>query len=147
MKLRLMSLGDLIRDPITATLMNASERDRMMIDAAVMWDNGGFYTINIGEHHGIDYVFSAPPVLLSASAERTKTLKLGTAVALAVNLDPYRLAEDYSTVDVISGGRVEIVTGRGNFFESTYALFGQPIEESADRFAENIELLCRIWSG
>jgi alkanesulfonate monooxygenase SsuD/methylene tetrahydromethanopterin reductase-like flavin-dependent oxidoreductase (luciferase family) len=119
----------------------------MMIDAAVIADRVGFYSINIGEHHGIDYAFSAPPVLLSAIAERTTKLKLSTAVALAANLDTYRLAEDYATVDAISGGRVEIVTGRGNFFESTYKLFGQPIGESAQRFGEAMELLCRLWGG
>jgi alkanesulfonate monooxygenase SsuD/methylene tetrahydromethanopterin reductase-like flavin-dependent oxidoreductase (luciferase family) len=147
MKLGLMSLGDLIRDPITNTLMSAGERHRMMIEAAVAGDRGGLYSINIGEHHGLDYAFSAPPVLLAAIAERTKHLKLSTAVALAANLDAYRLAEDYATVDVISNGRVEIVTGRGNFFESTYALFGQPVAESAARFAESMELLCKIWPG
>jgi alkanesulfonate monooxygenase SsuD/methylene tetrahydromethanopterin reductase-like flavin-dependent oxidoreductase (luciferase family) len=119
----------------------------MMIDAAVIADRSGFYGINFGEHHGIDYAFSAPPVILAAVAERTRRLRLSTAVALAANLDPLRLAEDYATVDVISGGRVEIVTGRGNFFESTYALFGQSPADSPARFAEAMELLCRLWQG
>jgi alkanesulfonate monooxygenase SsuD/methylene tetrahydromethanopterin reductase-like flavin-dependent oxidoreductase (luciferase family) len=147
MRLSLMSLGDMISDPITGKTMSPAERHRMMIDAAALADRTGFYGINIGEHHGIDYAFSAPPVLLAAIAERTSRLKLSTAVALAANLDPVRLAEDYATVDVISGGRVEIVTGRGNFFESTYRLFGQPIEESAARFSEAMELLCQLWQG
>jgi alkanesulfonate monooxygenase SsuD/methylene tetrahydromethanopterin reductase-like flavin-dependent oxidoreductase (luciferase family) len=147
MKLSLMSLGDIIDDPITGTKFSAPERYRMTIEAAEIADRHGFYGINIGEHHGISYTFSAPPVLLGAIASRTKRLKLSTAVALAANLDPLRLAEDYATVDVISGGRVEIVTGRGNFFVSTYALFGQAIEDSAERFAEGMELLCKLWPG
>lgn len=147
MKLSLMSLGDIMDDPVTGTKFSASERYKMTIEAAEIADRTGFHSINIGEHHGIDYTFSAPPVLLAAIAARTSKLKLSTAVALAANLDPLRLAEDYATVDVISDGRVEIVTGRGNFFESTYTLFGQDPEESPERFAEAMELLCDLWPG
>jgi alkanesulfonate monooxygenase SsuD/methylene tetrahydromethanopterin reductase-like flavin-dependent oxidoreductase (luciferase family) len=147
LKLNLMSLGDIIADPISGQMMSAQERYRMLIDAAVIADQAGFNGINIGEHHGIDYTFSTPPVLLAAIAERTTKLRLGTAVALAANLDTFRLAEDYAAVDVISNGRVDIVTGRGNFFESTYTLFGQSPEESPARFAEAMELLCTLWSG
>lgn len=147
MKLNLMSLGDIMADPFTGRQMSAKDRYRMLIDAAVIADRTGFHGINIGEHHGIAYTFSAPPVLLAAIAERTQNLRLSTAVALAANLDTLRMAEDYAAVDVISGGRVELVTGRGNFFESTYRLFGQSAEESAARFAEAMELLCKLWPG
>lgn len=147
LKLNLMSLGDIVTDPITGQQMSSQERYRTLIDAAVIADRTGFNGINIGEHHGIAYAFSTPPVLLAAIAERTERLRLGTAVALAANLDPLRLAEDYAAVDVISGGRVDIVTGRGNFFESTYTLFGQSPEESPERFAEAMELLCLLWPG
>ena len=147
MKVGLMSLGDITNDPVTGRLFSAPERYRMTIDAAVLGERFGLHGMYIGEHHGIEYTFSAPPVLLGAIAERTTKLRLGTAVALAANLDPLRLAEDYATVDVISGGRVDLVTGRGNFFEATYTLFGQTIEESADRFAESMELLCQLWPG
>jgi alkanesulfonate monooxygenase SsuD/methylene tetrahydromethanopterin reductase-like flavin-dependent oxidoreductase (luciferase family) len=147
MQLSLMSLGDMMDDVVTGTRFSALEKYRMWLEAAVIADQGGFYGINFGEHHGIDYTFSAPPVLLAAVAARTERLRLSTAVALAANLDTWRLAEDYATVDVISGGRVEIVTGRGNFFETTYALFGQDPASSAARFAEAMELLCVLWAG
>jgi len=147
MQLSLMSLGDMMDDPVTGARFSAAEKYRMWLEASVLADRGGFYGVNFGEHHGIDYTFSAPPVLLAAVASRTERLKLSTAVALAANLDPFRLAEDYATVDVISGGRVEVVTGRGNFFESTYALFGQDPASSAARFAEAMELLCLLWKG
>jgi alkanesulfonate monooxygenase SsuD/methylene tetrahydromethanopterin reductase-like flavin-dependent oxidoreductase (luciferase family) len=147
MKLGLMTLGDLIPDPVTGQTMSAQERYRMLIDAAVIADEAGFHSINIGEHHGLGYVISAPPVLLSAIAERTTTLRLSTAVSLLANLDTFRLAEDYATVDVVSGGRVEMVVGRGNFFAGTYTLFGQHVDESRDRFDEALDLLCRLWPG
>ena len=110
-------------------------------------DQTGFYSVNLGEHHGLEYEISAPPVLLAAMAERTTELRLSTAVALLANLDTLRLAEDYATVDVISNGRAEIVVGRGNFFASTYNLFGGSVDESRARFDEALELLLRLWPG
>ncbi|QGZ93764.1 LLM class flavin-dependent oxidoreductase [Terricaulis silvestris] len=147
MKVSLMSLGDIMDDPVTGRPFSAQERYRMTIEAAAVGDRVGLHGIYIGEHHGIDYTFSAPPVLLSAIAERTTNLRVGTAVALAANLDPFRLAEDYATVDVISGGRLDLVTGRGNFFEGTYTLFGQSVSDSPARFSESMELLCKLWPG
>lgn len=145
MKLSLMSLGDIVADPFTGSTMSARDKYRMLVETAVIADRTGFHSIHLGEHHGIDYTISSPPVLLAAMAERTQRIKLSTAVTLAANLDPWRIAEDYATLDVISNGRAEMVTGRGNFFESTYALFGQSPGESAARFEESIELICQLW--
>ena len=147
MKLGLLSLGDIVDDPITGQKFSAPERYAMTIEACEAADRTGFHSISIGEHHGIGYTFSAPPVLLAAIAARTSRLRLTPGVALAANLDPLRIAEDYATVDVISNGRVEIATGRGTFFTKTYELMGQPLEESAERFAEAMELLCKLWCG
>lgn len=145
MQIGLMSLGDKMDDPVTGRPFSAAERYRMTLEAAVVADRTGIQGYYIGEHHGINYTFSSPAVVLAAIAAKTTRLRLGTAVALAANLDTLRLAEDYATVDVISGGRVELVTGRGNFFEKTYDLFGQSPAESADRFAEAMDLLCQLW--
>jgi alkanesulfonate monooxygenase SsuD/methylene tetrahydromethanopterin reductase-like flavin-dependent oxidoreductase (luciferase family) len=147
MKLGLMTLGDLITDPVTGHKMTTTERYRTLIDAAVIADEAGFHSINVGEHHGLGYEISAPPVVLAAIAERTTNLRLSTAVALLANLDTFRLAEDYATVDVISGGRVELVVGRGNFFAGTYTLFGQHVDESRERFDEALDLLVKLWPG
>ncbi len=147
MKLSLMTLGDLVVDPITGTLASPSERHRSIVEAAVVAEEAGFHGVHVGEHHGSDYIFSAPPVILAATAERTSHLTLSTAVTLAANLDPVRVAEDYATVDVLSGGRCEVVIGRGNFFTSTYRLFGQRTEDSHELFADAVELLVELWSG
>nr|WP_047169039.1 LLM class flavin-dependent oxidoreductase [Sphingomonas sp. Y57] len=147
MQIALMSLGDIMDDPITGRRFDASERYAMTLDAAEIADRSGIQGYYIGEHHGISYTFSSPAVVLAAIAQRTKRLRLGTAVALAANLDPFRMTEDYATVDVISGGRLELVTGRGNFFEKTFDLFGQSSAESAERFAEAMELACTLWPG
>ena len=147
MQLNLMTLGDQVTDPITGTRQSAAERHRAIVEAAVVAEQAGFHGINIGEHHGIEYTTSAPPVLLSAIGERTENLRLSTAVTLAANLDPVRVAEDYATVDALSQGRCEVVVGRGNFFVGTYTLFGQSIDDSHERFNEAVELLVALWSG
>lgn len=147
MKFNIFSLGDQIADPVTGLRRDARQRHRGLVDMAVRAEAAGFSGVNVGEHHGLEYNISAPPVLLAAIGERTTRLRLGTAVTLLANLDALRIAEDYATVDVLSGGRVDIVSGRGNFFESTYTLFGQSPDESRDRFTENAELLDELWSG
>ncbi|OHV06901.1 LLM class flavin-dependent oxidoreductase [Mycobacterium talmoniae] len=147
MKLSLMSLGDVVTDPVTGRTETAAERHRAIVEAAVAADQVGFHCVHVGEHHGLDYTTSAPPVILSAIGERTTRLRLSTAVTLAANLDPIRVAEDYATVDALSGGRCEVVVGRGNFFVSTYTLFGQQLTDSHELFAENVELLTQLWAG
>jgi alkanesulfonate monooxygenase SsuD/methylene tetrahydromethanopterin reductase-like flavin-dependent oxidoreductase (luciferase family) len=147
MKLSLMTLGDQVTDPVTGTLETAAQRHRAIVEAAAIADGAGFHGIHIGEHHGLEYTTSAPPVILSAIGERTENLRLSTAVALAANLDPVRAAEDYATVDALSDGRCEVVVGRGNFFVSTYTLFGQKLEDSHELFHDAVELLVQLWSG
>jgi len=147
MQIALMSLGDKVDDPVTGRRFSAAERYAMTLDAADIAERTGIQGYYIGEHHGISYTFSSPAVVLGAMASRTKRLRLGTAVALAANLDPLRMVEDYATVDVISGGRVELVTGRGNFFTKTFDLFGQSADDSAERFAEAMKLACALWPG
>jgi alkanesulfonate monooxygenase SsuD/methylene tetrahydromethanopterin reductase-like flavin-dependent oxidoreductase (luciferase family) len=147
MRLSLMTLGDQVADPVTGVTESAAERHRAIVEAAAVADQAGFHAVHIGEHHGLEYTTSAPPVILAAIGERTTNVRLSTAVTLAANLDPLRLAEDYATVDVLSGGRCEVVVGRGNFFVSTYALFGQKLEDSHELLRENVELLLQLWSG
>ncbi|MEV5413192.1 LLM class flavin-dependent oxidoreductase [Thermopolyspora sp. NPDC052614] len=147
MKLSLLDLGDRLTDPITGVCPTPAERHRAIVEASAVADEAGFHGVHIGEHHGLEYIYSAPPVILAAIAERTTNLRLSTGVTLAANLDPVRVAEDYATVDVLSGGRCEVVVGRGHFFVATYALFGQRVEDSHELFNDAIELLLQLWSG
>lgn len=147
MSLSLMTLGDQVLDPVTNKRESAVERHRAIVEASVAADEGGFEAVHIGEHHGLDYIYSAPPVILAAIGERTKNIKLSTAVTLVANLDPVRAAEDYATLDALNNGRVEVVVGRGNFFTSTYTMFGQNPDHSHELFEENIELLLDLWTG
>jgi alkanesulfonate monooxygenase SsuD/methylene tetrahydromethanopterin reductase-like flavin-dependent oxidoreductase (luciferase family) len=153
-ELGLMSLGDLLPHPETSTVVSESARHRSLIDQAVLAEEVGFTSVHLGEHHFSDYMLSAPPVVLAAIGERTNSLRLSTAVTLAGNLDPVRVAEDYATVDVLSGGRTELVLGRGNLFTRTYVGFGHDVGTARERYDEHVALLVRLlreeevtWSG
>lgn len=146
MQVGLLSLGDLITDPVTGQRRSAAERHRSIVDQAIAAERFGFSNVHLGEHHFCEYILSSPAVVLAAIAERTTTLRLSTGVTLGVNLDPVRIAEDYATIDVLSGGRVEPVIGRGTFFPHTFAGFGQDATQARATFAEHLELLVRLWS-
>jgi alkanesulfonate monooxygenase SsuD/methylene tetrahydromethanopterin reductase-like flavin-dependent oxidoreductase (luciferase family) len=145
MHVGLLSLGDLITDPVTGARRTHAERHRNLVDQAILAERVGFHSVHLGEHHFCDYILSSPAVVLAAIAERTTTLRLSTGVALGVNNDALRIAEDYATVDVLSGGRVEPVIGRGTFFPHTYQAFGQDPKHAHAVFAENLEILVKAW--
>jgi probable LLM family oxidoreductase len=109
--------------------------------------------IAIGEHHREDYLVSAPPVVLAAAAMRTKHAKLSSAVTVLSSDDPVRVYQQFATVDLLSGGRAEIMAGRGSFIES-FPLFGYSLNDYNSLYAEKLELLKLInenervtWSG
>ncbi len=145
MDVGLLTLGDWLVDPVAGIRPSQTQRHRQIIEQAVVAERSGFRSIHLGEHHFSDYILTSPPVVLGAIAERTTTLRLSTGVALAANLDPVRVAEDYATVDVISGGRLEPCFGRGNIFADVYTFFGQDANDAAPRFAENVKLIDQLW--
>ncbi len=146
MRLGLLTLGDLITDPVTGRRHTAATRHRSIIEQAVLAEASGFSSVHLGEHHFMEYILSAPQIVLAAIAERTTSLRLSTGVTLAANLDPVRIAEDYATLDAVSGGRAEPVFGRGNFFPYVFAGFGQDEQVANERFAESVELVQRLWT-
>lgn len=146
MQVGLLSLGDLITDPVTGQRMTPAQRHRSFVEQGVRAEAAGFTSVHLGEHHFCEYILSAPPIVLAAIAERTTTLRLSTGVTLGANLDPVRVAEDYATLDLLSGGRVEPVIGRGTFFPHTFAGFGQDPAVAKEVMAENVELLLELWT-
>lgn len=144
MDIGLLSLGDVLPDPATGELPSDARRTRSIVERAVEAEALGFDLVAIGEHHGSAYQTSAPPVILAAIGERTRRVRLSTGVTLAANLDPVRMAEDYATLDVLTGGRAEIVAGRGTLFARTFDYLGQDARQSRKLFAEHVELLVRL---
>jgi len=104
----------------------------------------GFDTIWLGEHHFCRYICPAPQIIAGAIAQRTKKMRIGTAIALLPHHDPIRLAEDYALVDLLSGGRLDFGVGRG-FIKQSYDAFGQDMGESRDRFNESLEMIEGLW--
>lgn len=165
LQIGLLSLGDCLDDPVGGGRPTPAERQRAIVESAVQAERLGFDSAWLGEHPFCDSVLSAPPVVLAAIAARTERLRLGgqlrwptrneakpseahpsgTGLTVLANLDPVRAAEDYATLDGISGGRVELVAGRGLLADPDEA-FGQETDESRERFRENVELLLRLWT-
>ena len=130
-------------DPATGRLLDPGQRLRDLMEEIALADQVGLDVFGIGEHHRPDFLASAPTVLLAAAAERTKTIRLSTAVTVLSSDDPVRVYEQFATLDLLSGGRAEIMAGRGSFIES-FPLFGYDLNDYDELFAEKLELLVQI---
>jgi alkanesulfonate monooxygenase SsuD/methylene tetrahydromethanopterin reductase-like flavin-dependent oxidoreductase (luciferase family) len=145
MKFAVMSLGELLPDPDTGRRISPQQRLAEIVEMAVSAEELGFDSFATGEHHGLDlWSVSAPPVVLAAVAARTERIRLRTGVTVMPNLDPVRVAEDYATVDLLSGGRLELTVGKGNF-PQPWEVFGQDPEDQRERLSEAVDLLRLIW--
>src|SRR5437588_11386463 len=129
------------------------QRMRNLLEEAELAEQLGLDLFAIGEHHRADYLVSSPAVALAAIAARTERIRLSSAVTVLSSDDPVRVFQQFAEVDLISGGRAEIMAGRGSFIES-FPLFGFDLDDYDDLFAEKLELLLTIreqthvpWSG
>ena len=141
-ELGLDTFGDVTGDPNGQPLPQARVV-RDVVDEAVLADQVGVDFIGLGEHHRPDFAISAPDVVLAAIAGRTKRIRLGSAVTVLSSDDPVRVFQRFSTVDAISGGRAEIILGRGSFIES-FPLFGYPLDQYETLFEEKLELFAKL---
>lgn len=123
--------------------IDAGTRLRNLMEEIELADRIGLDAFGLGEHHRPDYAVSAPVVALAAAAGRTRRIRLSSAVTVLSSDDPVRVFQQFSTLDLLSGGRAEIMAGRGSFIES-FPLFGHNLEDYDELFAEKLELLLRI---
>ena len=114
-----------------------------LMEEVELAESVGLDVFGIGEHHRRDFVVSAPAVALAAAAARTKSIRLTSAVTVLSSDDPIRVFQDFATLDLLSGGRAEIMAGRGSFIES-FPLFGYDLRAYDELFAEKLELLLRV---
>src|SRR3569623_413849 len=119
------------------------QRLRDLIEEIELADQVGLNVFGIGEHHRPDYAAAAPAVVLGAAAVRTKNIRLTSAVTVLSSDDPVRVFQDFSTIDLLSNGRAEIMAGRGSFIES-FPLFGFDLGDYDSLFAENVDLLLAL---
>lgn len=141
-ELGLDTFGDMTRSA-DGTPLNYAQVLRDVIAEAVLADEMGIHCFGVGEHHRPDFAISAPEVLLGAIAGRTQRIRLGTAVTILSSDDPIRVFQRFATLDAASGGRAEIILGRGSFTES-FPLFGYPMDKYEVLFEEKLELFAAL---
>ncbi|HEX8049162.1 LLM class flavin-dependent oxidoreductase [Rhizobium sp.] len=153
MELGLYTFADVSPDPALNKGVEAARRLNNLIEEIELADQVGLDVFGLGEHHRPDYAASAPAVTLAAAAARTKNIRLTSAVTVLSSDDPVRVFQQFSTLDLISNGRAEIMAGRGSFIES-FPLFGYNLEDYDQLFEEKLDLLLAIrdseqvsWAG
>jgi probable LLM family oxidoreductase len=153
MEIGVYTFAETTPDPTTGATIDTGQRLRDLLEEIELADQLGLEVFGVGEHHRRDFSASAPAMILAAAAERTKTIKLTTAVTVLSSDDPVRVYQQFATLDLISGGRAEIMAGRGSFIES-FPLFGYNLKDYDELFAEKLQLLLQIrdservtWSG
>jgi probable LLM family oxidoreductase len=126
--------------------MSPQQRMRNLLEEVKLADELGLDVFAIGEHHRPDFVISSPAVALGAAAAITDTIRLSSAVTVLSSEDPVRVFQQFAEIDLISGGRAEIMAGRGSFIES-FPLFGKSLDDYDDLYLENLELLLKLREG
>jgi len=146
MEIGIYTFAETTPDVRTGRTVSAARRLRDLLEEIELADQVGLDVFGVGEHHRPDYAVSAPAVVLAAAAERTKRIRLTSAVTVLSSDDPVRVFQDFATLDLLSGGRAEIMAGRGSFIES-YPLFGQDLHDYDELFAEKLDLLLALRAG
>ncbi|MEN3615449.1 LLM class flavin-dependent oxidoreductase [Plantactinospora sp. ZYX-F-223] len=144
MNFLLITLITHLPDPVTGRQPSTTERFREVVDGAVLAEELGFDGYGVGERHERPFISSSPPVVLSHIAAKTSRIRLFTAVTTLSLLDPVRAYEDYATLDHLSGGRLELIIGKGNGAAQAQ-LFHVTTEDQWDRNREGYELFRRLW--
>ncbi len=143
MELGVYTFAELTPDVAGGPVVTPQKRLRDLVEEAELADQVGLDVFGVGEHHRPDFAVSSPAVVLAAAAERTERIRLTSAVSVISSDDPVRVFQDFATLDLLSGGRAEIMAGRGSFTES-FPLFGFDLADYDELFAEKLELLLEL---
>jgi alkanesulfonate monooxygenase SsuD/methylene tetrahydromethanopterin reductase-like flavin-dependent oxidoreductase (luciferase family) len=146
MKFLLITLITHVPDPVSGEKKSPADRLRDVLDKAVLAEELGFDGFAVGERHEDPFISSSPPVVLSNIAARTSKIGLFTGVTTLSLLDPVRAFEDYSTLDNLSAGRLELIIGKGNGAAQA-ELFHVTTEDQWDRNREGYELFRLLWAN
>ncbi|MEV4510538.1 LLM class flavin-dependent oxidoreductase [Dactylosporangium sp. NPDC049525] len=144
MQFGVFTVGDVTQDPTTGRVPTEAERVKAMVTIALKAEEVGLDVFALGEHHNPPFVPSSPTTMLGWIAARTSRLQLSTATTLITTNDPVKIAEDYSMLQHLADGRVDLVMGRGNT-GPVYPWFGQDIRNGIALAVENYALLRRLW--
>src|SRR5712672_4638788 len=139
------TFGDLTHDENDQPNSHA-QLIRDLVEHGVLADQVGIDFFGIGEHHTDDFPLSAADVVLAAIAARTKRIHVGSAVTVLSSDDPVRVFQRYSTLDAVSGGRAEVILGRGSSIDS-FPLFGYDLADYEELFEEKASLFAELVKG
>lgn len=143
MEIGVYTFADIGVHPVTGESVTQHERIRNLMEEIQLADEVGLDVFAVGEHHRPDYAVSSPAVILAAAAVTTKQIKLSSSVTVLSSEDPVRVFQQFSTVDLLSSGRAEIMVGRGSFIES-FPLFGYALNDYDELFSEKLDMLLAI---
>src|SRR5437868_2163080 len=143
MELGISTFVELTPDPLTGKTIIPYQRFQNLLEEVKLADQLGLDVFAIGEHHRPDFLVSSPATVLAAAATITKNIKLSSAVSVLSSDDPVRVFQQFAIVDLLSGGRAEIMAGRGSFIES-FPLFGYDLKDYDSLFDEKLKLLVSI---
>jgi probable LLM family oxidoreductase len=153
MEVGIDSFAAILADRSTGRPPAAADRMAALVEEVELADEVGLDVFGIGEHHRVEFLDSAPAVILAAAAARTRRIRLTSAVTVLSAADPVRTFQEFATLDLISKGRAELVVGRGSFGEA-FPLFGLDPRDYDDLFAEKLDLLLElgetthpVWKG
>ncbi|MFG3522740.1 LLM class flavin-dependent oxidoreductase [Nocardia nova] len=144
MQFGIFTVGDVTVDPTTGKAPTEGERIDAMMRLALKAEEVGLDVFATGEHHNPPFVPSSPTTMLGWVAARTEKLQLSTSTTLITTNDPVKIAEDYAMLQHLSGGRVDLMMGRGNT-GPVYPWFGKDIRKGVELAIENYHLLRRLW--
>ena len=139
----LYSFIELTPDQKSGELLAPEQRIKNFLEEVELADQVGLDVFGVGEHHRPDYVASSPAVVLAAAAARTRRIRLTSAVSVLSSDDPVRVFQQFASLDLVSGGRAEIMAGRGSFIES-FPLFGYDLQDYDELFEEKLRLLLKL---
>src|SRR5579871_5786513 len=126
--------------------LSHAETIRNVAEEGVFAEQSGVDFFGIGEHHTEYFPMPAGDVVLAAIAARTERIRLGSAVTVLSSDDPVRVFQRYSTLDAVSGGRAEVILGRGSSVES-FPLFGYDLADYERLFEEKTNLFAELLKG
>ncbi|TNU74831.1 LLM class flavin-dependent oxidoreductase [Miniimonas arenae] len=144
MQIGIFSVGDVTTDPTTGHTPTEHERLTAMMTIAQHAEDVGMDVFATGEHHNSPFVPSSPTTMLGYLAGRTSRIILSTSTTLITTNDPVRIAEEYAMLQHLSGGRMDLMLGRGNT-APVYPWFGQDGRNALPLTVENYQLLRRLW--
>ncbi|MFC0672651.1 LLM class flavin-dependent oxidoreductase [Brachybacterium hainanense] len=144
MQFGIFTIADITPDPTTGRIPTEHERLELMVEEALLAEQVGLDVFALGEHHNPPFVTSSPTTTLAYIGAKTQDIILSTATTLITTNDPVKIAEDYAMLQHLTGGRVDLVMGRGNT-GPVYPWFGKDIRKGIELAVENYELLHRLW--